>query len=700
MNSRTLSIVVLSVGILLASLLRLYTLNVSYWVDEVFMHEGVSGSFLSALTAHPTVIPDVLTHFFIQLDDSEVFLRLPSLIAGIVTVIALGLFCLKWGGVGLAIPVLVLVATSPVHVYHSQNARYYAFVMLFAALLLVCVTAFYKEREHDWSLAGIILFTAGGFLSHPFFLMLVLGIIGALAGNALIDLVRREKLHFNRQYAPVLGGMVAGATPFIVFWSPATLGALQRSASPSGAETTGTEAEGHRLTLTEYIGYVESIIGDLLPGGLLVVLAVSVAGFAWMFQRNRVLALCCAATFFTAPLTLVLVTVDHWYEARYFTYLLPAGILLCGAGIYNIVTAIRDVVGVLLERLSKRWPHIWKGETVAMGCGVALVTLVYAPHSVHELASHYAESRPGHDWRAVAQHLSKKMNEKDFVFYASEHEGYYTLSFYLERFLPERGTLLASSRSRRTQGLDKAALKETLDAVPYNTVWIVAQHDLLNKEMEGFIAQVADTNPVRGNVSLFVVGEPTENLLETPDFSELLWENRASYPEQDIVEVNYDQSKRNVLQIQSSDPPSYRVARIPISRPERSGSPRDEPVLSPGVTYTLSFHLEVTGVDPECPWDQAPEIVIEGLRHDGSSFRRRLLRIRHSYPWRRYMLQIRPGFDVPPDIRQAQVSIGFFGGIGTLRLDRVQLEEKPYATVYTRGHRPPHYDRFNLNVEP
>ena len=703
MKSHILTAAVFAVLIGLALVLRLHTLNASYWVDEVLTHNRASGSLHEAITGHPNILPHVLCHFALRVDDSEVLLRTPSLIAGMITVTLLFLFCMNLTGKGLGVIALVLIATSPFHIYHSQEARYYALLMLFAVTLLICATCFHTGKARGWALAGMTLSTAAGFLSHPFFLMFTVGVLAGLAICALLDLIQRKDAVFGKVYGAAFLAIGLGCAPLAYQWGPRILSTLfgqLPGVEAAAANTDQAEAQplAHSLSLAEYLDYVDDVAGSLLPGGLYVVLGFCLVGFAGLVIRHRLAALSCLAVLLAAPATLVLLKVDHWYSDRYFSYLLPAAVLLCAAGIYTTL--------LLLERLAAlAWAKAttdpglaaWGYRATAV-CGCAATLILYAPYSVGQLSRHYENERPRFEWREMAEHMARKANNRDMIYYAagfhyddSGRGGYYeqTLEFYLERLLPEPGPLLARARRHRLSGLNETALREALSEVSRNAMWIVAHPYQLDDDMLAFIEHMADANPVRGRASLYVVGEPTVNVLENTDFAAAREEGWRPPAGREIVDVTHGGVDRTVLRIHSDEPDINRPVRFPISPEGADAAP-----LKEGHTYTLSFHLRAEDVQPGAYWTRVAKIVVGGQRADGTDLWAEQLQIRETHPWRRYTVHLTPGRNLPADIEQADIVIGLFGGTGTIWVDRVQLEEKPYPTVYTPSERLPAPERF------
>lgn len=134
----------------LAVVLRLPNLGESVWFDEVWYSASRARSSLSDvwsdfLLQPPAPLYGVVMYFWVRVfGDSEVAVRIPSLVFGIASIgltyrIA-GTYGSPWVGLGAA----AFLCVSPVHVWYSQEATPYAMTLFF---LLASVLAWLRLRE-------------------------------------------------------------------------------------------------------------------------------------------------------------------------------------------------------------------------------------------------------------------------------------------------------------------------------------------------------------------------------------------------------------------------------------------------------------------------------------------------------------------------------------------------------------------------
>jgi mannosyltransferase len=137
----------LALLVLLAAGLRLGTLSLqSFWYDEAFTPVHVLHASLGATLRSFVHTENTPPLWYVAIwgwarlfGTGEVALRLPSALAGIATVpVAWGIGS-ELAGRRAAIVTAALVACDPLLVWYSQEARAYAFFVLFAALAMLCM---------------------------------------------------------------------------------------------------------------------------------------------------------------------------------------------------------------------------------------------------------------------------------------------------------------------------------------------------------------------------------------------------------------------------------------------------------------------------------------------------------------------------------------------------------------------------------
>lgn len=151
----------------LAFVLRLVHLDQSLWLDEAisalaardFTFWGIINDFLSS-DNHPPLFYLTLRAWGLLVGFSDVSLRLLSVIFGILTVLMTYFIGKKISNSHkFALTSAVLLATSPLHVYYSQELRMYPMIALEAALLFYFFLFLFDDfvKKRYWILFSVLL---------------------------------------------------------------------------------------------------------------------------------------------------------------------------------------------------------------------------------------------------------------------------------------------------------------------------------------------------------------------------------------------------------------------------------------------------------------------------------------------------------------------------------------------------------------
>jgi mannosyltransferase len=170
----------LGVLVVVAAALRLATLTEqSFWYDEAFtpvhvLHAGL-GATLRAVVHHENTPP---LWYVIAWVDDRVFgdgalaLRLPSALAGIITVPIVWAIGSRLAGRRAALFAAAIVAVNPLFIWYSQEARAYGLFVLTSALAMLC----FVRALDDPTRARMAMFAIAGalaLLTHYFAVFLL-----------------------------------------------------------------------------------------------------------------------------------------------------------------------------------------------------------------------------------------------------------------------------------------------------------------------------------------------------------------------------------------------------------------------------------------------------------------------------------------------------------------------------------------------
>ncbi len=233
---------------LVGACLRLFRLGrPSLWIDEVF-------TWYSADIGRPITLASVLENVHGPLHglllhawgavagDSEWALRLPSAVAGTLSVPILAWFSARWLGRECAVPAAWLAAASPFLVWYGQDARNYALLFPLVALSAIALLAL-RDRLSGPALAGFVVASAAGLLTNLSFVLLApLHLYGWLSGT-------RER---GRRLA-VLGGVAVLLLVALSPWIPRLAEVWDwKRLHPAGPASTEALRGGPAISLAAY----------------------------------------------------------------------------------------------------------------------------------------------------------------------------------------------------------------------------------------------------------------------------------------------------------------------------------------------------------------------------------------------------------------------------------------------------------------
>lgn len=127
--------------LILGFVLRIFSLNQSLWLDEattaLVAQMNLNSFFNSFMIAdfHPPLYYLLIRYWIIVFGNSEVFIRIPSVLFGVATIYLVYLIAKELRQKWPLVPALFL-ATSGLHIYYSQEARMYSMACFFASLII------------------------------------------------------------------------------------------------------------------------------------------------------------------------------------------------------------------------------------------------------------------------------------------------------------------------------------------------------------------------------------------------------------------------------------------------------------------------------------------------------------------------------------------------------------------------------------
>jgi 4-amino-4-deoxy-L-arabinose transferase-like glycosyltransferase len=442
--------------LVVAAALRFYRLDAGLWQDEVLTYRGASHSLHDAFSHRAQFLYYVLAHCTLQLGDNEAMLRLPSVVAGIAGVAALYGLARQTCGRTTAFLAAAMLAIAPYHVDKSQEARFYAFVML-ANVLMVWSLWNAVSRGHAKAWIGFILAANLGVASQ-FTVVPYVAALGFAAAVWLVFFARDLQWDQRRRrlYYLVFASILAYAG---LAMSIGTRGMVPNPIT-RGVRTAGEQISGvayinsYRLTLGQYLEFIHLYIPRYWTWHGYVFLALLLIGGILLAKRRPLLAFLMAAQTVLVPLPLFFVNVHHWYHERYFCSVYPFVPLL-------IATAV-TVLGELVAGVFARGVRLqgWKPERIAALASIAIVLIFLAGYvkiSSGLLVHNFRYGRL-HDWKGVVEYLSPQLTSGDVIAVAGS-------AVYATRYAPKERQVFPTSNPALEYYLERSLDASTLGKI-------------------------------------------------------------------------------------------------------------------------------------------------------------------------------------------------------------------------------------------
>ena len=418
---------VLSVAGLLfvAIVLRSFKLDVSLWYDETLTRVGAALPFADVLAHRYNFLYYALAHWTLKIADTEEMLRIPSVIAGVAGILALYGFARRAQGRGVALLSATLLTVAAYHIHRSQEARFYALVMLASVLMTWSLwRAITTDSKRAWFAfaAATNLGTISQLTVLPFTLSMLLAggiaicmwptgrgdrrVVGRLARLALCGVLSLTGLGF--------AVLMQGDLPVspLAFMEDESGGVDDEGVRETA--TTPRDSDAFTLTLPQYLHFLSEFIPGQNTWERAAFGAFVVAGCIAAVSRTPQLALLILGQVVLAPLIFFFLPMNHWLTGRYFCSIVPFWHFFAGAGCV-----------FLFQRLNARMVTRsgWRGHTLSppaqrvvrwAACG--LVGLVATLLLYSDVQAYYA-STPSKDWRGLAHQLAPLLKEGDVVVY-------------------------------------------------------------------------------------------------------------------------------------------------------------------------------------------------------------------------------------------------------------------------------------------
>ena len=397
--------------VLLGAVLRLVNLgNRSLWLDEILTIIRSRGPSLSDLSEVMRVNPDQMPLYELcrwllrGFGEGEYIVRLPAALAGIACVGVIYLLGRTLFNPRVGMYAALLMAIMPAAVWYAQEARPYAFLMLFAAgQMLMAYRAVTHGHLLDW--LGLVLFCLLSLYSHHLGLAIT-GAVLAFVGLTLVFRLAQEwrlraAMGSRRNHLHQPGGQTTWALLAAVLvalgYRP---GFLVLQGFLSRRDLVSREATP--ATLPTW-GEVERLLAQFdLSGLMLTLLVVGVlAGLRWLF-RSQGLGVFLVGISLGGPL------IGFWWlnggnllsiPPRYLSFLFPGALLIVALGADTMASGL----AWLAQRLGRYVMPSSRAPVYVPRVAMVVMALALLAWTYPRLVASYRQ--PKEDYRGAAQHI-------------------------------------------------------------------------------------------------------------------------------------------------------------------------------------------------------------------------------------------------------------------------------------------------------
>jgi mannosyltransferase len=384
---------VLSAIILLAFILRFFDLGKeSLWLDES------SSYYLTNVTSpgevwtnafndrHPPLYNLALWAVRI-LGSNEFWLRFPSACAGVATIVVIFFLAREITNEKVGLISALLLAVSPFDIYYSQEARMYAFAVLFVALAYYAFFKACKSRQwFDWTLFGVAC--AAAFYSHFY---TAFAIMTMFIGYFIMRIHEFDFSKWNGKIGSinsiipndfkmfVLGDFVAFVLVLPI------IGSFLHQNQYFSAHTFNWGLDIWSIPFATFSDF--SFSNDIVAVVFIILMCL---GLVLLWRLNSLMTITLGILLFIPVVISMYMSSSIPFNVRYHLYLLPLFLVIVGIGIERLVGYINKNKGVY----------------------VALTLIILL--SIMPLAAYYSNFQK-EDWRGFSANLQNITHPGDII---------------------------------------------------------------------------------------------------------------------------------------------------------------------------------------------------------------------------------------------------------------------------------------------
>lgn len=383
--------------------LRTYKLNeIGFWVDEIYTVQHAQESlsnilFFTKLKLYPDeyvwrhVHPPLhylVTKMMLIIDDSDAFLRLPSIIFGVLSIFAiykLGamLYSRKAGIISAA-----LLSVNPLHITFSRVVRFQSYLVFFTILTIIFLILAMKEKKISYwiyfSLFSILNFYTNFFAIFVFVSAVFYIMISLKFDENFRSQIKRISISFSIIFVSII--------PVILKIYKLSVYNLQ-----------GTGGHEIRIPILRLFEKVSRTLMTEYRFCIWIYGVFFLIGLVW-FCFNRKKEFLFFLCWIIVPFIFIYIMIlKHSFKPRYFIFMLPLFILLISSGI--------DIFAEFSMKVFRKIRFL-KYE-MSKNFIIVLIVGFFIFISLKEIWC-YISARPYRDYKGIAEFINENVSSESF----------------------------------------------------------------------------------------------------------------------------------------------------------------------------------------------------------------------------------------------------------------------------------------------
>jgi len=332
-----------------ATVLRICNLaSFSLWLDEVVTIEFSAlplPKLLAASAGDAENVPVylIVTYLARLIGLDEPWIRLPSILAGLGSILLLMVWTRRRFGECVALLTGAFCALSPFHIRYSQELRAYPYLLLMVTLTLLAGDRL-RHRPNLVSTAALATTITIGCYTHLSYPLVLVPLVVAVLGPDGRVVRKPSGRTIAGRFAVAIAVGVAAFLPWLFLITDKLGERMVRNVREWNLERVGDR--WHFLTVAPYehldVGWLGIIAGVFAVVGIVA---------AWRYPAGRAVLLVSLPTLVAWEVTLA--AIRHWSDGRYDTVLWPFLAVIIGLGVHTMMRMLRwwwlrATVGLLL----------------------------------------------------------------------------------------------------------------------------------------------------------------------------------------------------------------------------------------------------------------------------------------------------------------------------------------------------------------